>query len=538
FAGNATAEIDSATGDLLVRNTPDELRRLNENLGIALPAAKPAEVTAGGTIATAGRTFTMESEAVDKVPALGDVPVVGQLFDKEKGFSISAGEETRFGRPQHEWQFHPNQRPGEELVDSESGETMVLGELFSKVPEVVGGGRFVAQNDSGGIRSSGSIGGRGSIELSQNGSLGLDGLIPNPDQQPLPSVFFENLPLSEAVELLETKANEAAASGGQAQTQPQSDANGQANQGGFASGRPVLLALDADGETAGKRVSLNLQNATLAEALAKVTQDTGTEYRVTASGIVIAQPSAIPAEKLVTMVMELPNAAFETPDGKGGVRRLSARGVLTDAGIEFPRGTSAAYNFTTRRLAVRHLPESLESVKTHFAAYLPESAPVATPFAAYAGGALQGETEGQLKGFDRRNAGLIPIDFALPESGRSYVFSGLYAPEPIRFRYVNWDRQIRFAWVWMLVGGLAFWFGAARRLRRPVLIGLLGAIVLTFLPLIVSQSLLAFCNSLLLGWIAAAALWTLWRLSDRVSRLGQKASSEVPAPAESANELL
>ena len=43
FAGNATAEIDSATGDLLVRNTPEELRRLNENLGIALPAAKPAE---------------------------------------------------------------------------------------------------------------------------------------------------------------------------------------------------------------------------------------------------------------------------------------------------------------------------------------------------------------------------------------------------------------------------------------------------------------------------------------------------------------
>lgn len=333
---------------------------------------------------------------------------------------------------------------------------------------------------------------------------------------PLASLQIDNLTLGEAINLLETKAREA---------QPLGQPAGGAGGGGAASAAPIELGLDADADTAGKRVSYSFQNTTLAEVLTRLTQDTGTEYRVTVGGVVIAQPSAIPADQLVTLVLELPNAAFETPDGSGGVRRMSARGVLTSAGIEFPRGTSAAYNFSTRRLAVRHTADRISSIQAHFASYLNTPPPVVAQteqkFKQTDGGDKAAAGMG-LKGFDPRNSGLIPIDFALPESGRSYAFAGFYAPEPIAFRYVNWERQVRFAWLWIAAGGLAFWFGAWHRWRRPVFIGLLGVAVLTFLPMIVSRSLLGFCNSLLIGWLAAAALWVLWRLCERVSRPRRK----------------
>lgn len=270
----------------------------------------------------------------------------------------------------------------------------------------------------------------------------------------------------------------------------------------------------------GERLSIPVDNQF--GAMAAYRYDGGTEYRVTASGVAIAQPSAIPADQLMTLVLELPNSAFESANGNGDVTRQSARNVLSDAGVEFPAGTSAAYNFATRRLAVRNTPENLEQVRFTFAAYFPDL-PAESPIPAIkASASATPEQAPMLKGFDARNAGLIPIDFALPESGRSYGFTGLYAPEPIEFRYVNWERQVRLAWVWMLAGGLAFWFGAMKRFQRPILVGLLGVIVLTFSPLIISQSLLGFCNSLLIGWLVASFLWAILAIAEAWSRCEQK----------------
>ena len=270
----------------------------------------------------------------------------------------------------------------------------------------------------------------------------------------------------------------------------------------------------------GERLSIPVDNHS--GAMAAYRYDGGTEYRVTASGVAIAQPSAIPADQLLTLVLELPNSAFESANGNGDVTRQSARNVLSDAGVEFPAGTSAAYNFATRRLAVRNTPENLEQVRATFAAYFPDL-PAESPIPAIKASVSPTlEATPKLKGFDARNAGLIPIDFALPESGRSYAFTGLYAPEPIEFRYVNWERQVRLAWVWMLAGGLAFWFGAMKRLQRPLLVGLLGVVVLTFSPLIISQSLLGFCNSLLIGWLVAAFLWSILAIAEAWSRCEQK----------------
>jgi hypothetical protein len=266
----------------------------------------------------------------------------------------------------------------------------------------------------------------------------------------------------------------------------------------------------------------------LAEAITRITGATQTRYQVTASGILITPPNAVPMSDLKSLVLELPNSAFETPDGNGGIRRMSARNVLTQAGVQFPPGTSAAYNFTTRRLAVRNTRENLERVQAHFAAAQTDTAQqLASRNASekistrqFLGGARN------LRGFDYRSVGLIPLDFELPKSGRSYAFEGLYAPEKIRFRYVNWDRQVRVAWWWILAGGLAFWFGPWRRWRKPVRLGVLGIVVLTFVPLVVSKSLLAFCNSLLIGWLAAMILWAVWRVCDRVTRKGKEEEPE------------
>ncbi len=86
----------------------------------------------------------------------------------------------------------------------------------------------------------------------------------------------------------------------------------------------------------------------------------------------------------------------------------------------------------------------------------------------------------------------------------------------------------------MLVGALAFWFGAVKRLNRPVLAGLLGVLLLTFAPLVISPSLLGFCNSLLIGWLVAAALWLVLVTAEAwgrcEARFQSRKSSDASAP--------
>ena len=67
------------------------------------------------------------------------------------------------------------------------------------------------------------------------------------------------------------------------------------------------------------------------------------------------------------------------------------------------------------------------------------------------------------------------------------------------FHYVDWWSQVRRGWVWWLAGGVAFFamagLGAWRRL-------VWGALLLTFIPICVAQSLTGMCNALLVGWFA------------------------------------
>ena len=113
--------------------------------------------------------------------------------------------------------------------------------------------------------------------------------------------------------------------------------------------------------------------------------------------------------------------------------------------------------------------------------------------------------------FGNSVAGLVPLDFQLPESGRQYAFSGLHAPGGIDFHYVNWERQVRLAWLWMVFGAVGFGVAARRWFRKPLLSAALGVVVLSLGPLAAGGWLLIWCNAVLLGWIVGAVGWFLWR---------------------------
>ena len=280
------------------------------------------------------------------------------------------------------------------------------------------------------------------------------------------------------------------------------------DSGAFSAGRipQVELALDEnDKETAKQKISsLKLGKTSLWNALNKLTGACDTHYQMTASGILIARKN-VPLEPMESIFIPLPESEFA---------ELGARKVLTQAGIKFPPGSGTAYNPTSGRLAVKNTRENLEAVVKLYAHYLTPQAP-SQSFSDRSDLVFNSEHSGdanKLRGFNYRDAGRLPIEFSLPQSGRSFQFRGLYAPDTIRFRYVNWERQIRLAWIWILIGGLAFWLGAWRRMQQPLFIGLSGVVALTFLPLLTSSSLTAFCNALLIGWLIAMAIWVLYGL--------------------------
>lgn len=471
FQHGAAATYNSETGQLIVRNTQDQIDLFEDRIQ--------------GLSEDRRRTAGIAGMPAQELPSTGTVRAleVNGIANVESGVDV--------------------------LVDSETGESIVIGQAT--------GGMAVPHYQSIG----GGGGGLTALGITDGTELMIDQL------------DLQGMPLAEAVSVLGSKVRELAGNHPNETTAEAQAANSS-----------LQLYLEADSDTAQALVNLSLRNVTLGEALARITADTNTEFRATASGVVIAQPSPLSPDRLATLVLELPNSAFERSGGDGNPQRQSARSLLTGAGIDFPPGTSAAYNFSTGRLAVRNTPDALDQVRAVFSEYLDyridlNLEPEVVNFEGFAnyGSVVNASGKGAyLKGFDARNAGLIPIDFVLPESGRSYLFTGLYAPESLRFRYVNWERQVRFAWIWMLAGGLSFWFGAYRRLRRPVFVGLLGVLSLTFVPLVISKGLLAFCNSLLIGWLAAALLWFLWRLCDRLSRkpIGESTSdsSLATSPAE------
>ena len=333
----------------------------------------------------------------------------------------------------------------------------------------------------------------------------------------LPSVEFVDTPLREALEFLTQKSAELDAASedpsrkginftlsGAASSQL--DAAPAGGAGGFDS--PPSGGFGGDvGDTA---ITLKLQNVPLVEALRYTTSLAQLKFKVEPDGIVVV-PLSTPSAQLQTLVIQVPpNALSNGLDSPP----LTARDLLERVGVTFPSGAGAAYNPATQRLAVKNTADQMELVEAYFHSkgYVVDRGRTA---AGLGGGRLMSRAGGQAV------VGLIPIDFELPEAGRVYRFEGLYAPEALQFRYVDWERQVRLAWWWILFGALAFVFVAVRW-GRPWFCGFHGVVVLAFVPLSLMPSLMAVCNAVLIGWGAAMALLVVWRVANVARKWQQR----------------
>jgi len=315
----------------------------------------------------------------------------------------------------------------------------------------------------------------------------------------LPSVDFSAMPLSEAVDFLEESIGMPI----------------EIEAGHAAGGRP------ADGRRVeDTEITLKLSNVPASEAVRYTSSLAQLGFKVTASGVVIRPLSA--AGDLKTMVVEVPQSFFSTGVDSAP---LTPRQLFERAGVTFAQGAGAFYNSSTQRLAIKNTEDQMELVEAYLASanyYIDRS----------------GRGVGGLGGVRSESvAGLIPIDFELPEAGRTYRFDALYAPEPIRFRYVDWERQVRNAWWWIAFGCLAYCVAAVRS-GRPWFVALIGILALNFVPLALLSSMTAVCNALLIGWLLAIFLRLLWRLTSVMQVWQRRSGAELKADAETAMQKL
>jgi len=318
----------------------------------------------------------------------------------------------------------------------------------------------------------------------------------------LPSIEFQDTPLREALAFLQSRSVEL-------DTQESDPAKKGLNI--------VLHAFGSSpGSVAATPITLRLTNVPLGEALRYTVSLANLKYRVDPQAVYVV-PLSTPDQDLYTRVYKVPPTFLSSSFADGGgaaaadpfaapvesqgaiTARRTAKDILEDAGITFGPGSTAVFNQETGQLIVRNTTDQMELVEAYNDSLASGPEPVEVPSTPF------GE------------AGLLPLAFELPESGRSYRFHGFYAPSTISFRFVDWERQIRLAWWWIVAGGLVFWFGARRRLRQPVFLGLAGVILLTFLPLVVSPSLTAWCNALLAGWGTAMLLGLIIHCARRLS---------------------
>jgi len=99
--------------------------------------------------------------------------------------------------------------------------------------------------------------------------------------------------------------------------------------------------------------------------------------------------------------------------------------------------------------------------------------------------------------------------------GTTFLFKAPQAPADLTFRYTRSEEAIRFAWAWILGGMVAFWVFAS---QRPVVVGLTGVALLTFIPLAGLTDLLSVANGLLAGWLVMLIGTQIWRVLTSLAR--------------------
>ncbi|MDZ4288354.1 MAG: STN domain-containing protein, partial [Prosthecobacter sp.] len=296
----------------------------------------------------------------------------------------------------------------------------------------------------------------------------------------IPQVQFNDATLEEAIEFLRVKSRDL-------------------DTDGMDSAQRGVNLLVKDGDTPVRaRISLNLKDVPLGEALRYVTELAGMKYKVEPYAVVVVPVSDTTMERYTRGYRLPPNFLSSTAGAAGpstdtGLKRQpTAIDTLKAQGIPFPEGTSAVFNPVTSQLIVTQTQANLDLIEA----------------------VLDARTYKNLA-TEAAKSGLLPLDLELPTSGILLRFRGAQAPEPLTLRFMAWERQLAMACLWMLLGAAGF---AAWGRRRVWWRTFLVALLLTAAVSLAVPSWFTAANAILVGWLIALAAWLIWRCSQRLAR--------------------
>ena len=315
----------------------------------------------------------------------------------------------------------------------------------------------------------------------------------------LPTLQLKDATIGEAVEFLRTKSRDLDAS--------ESD----------ASRKGVNLILKSDDPPSTARITLDLKNVPMEEALRYVTELAGMKYKVEPQGIVIVPVTESTTEQYTRVYKVPPDFlslatdvssgaaaapadpfAAPTPAPKTALAgRMSAKDMLIAQGIPFPEGAAAVFNPVTNQLIVKNTAPNLDLVES-------------------AKNSLLGKKSDrqELERLDRPllrsvgKVGLLPLELDLPTAGHRLHFHGPQAPSALVLSYVSAERQMFEALLLMLAGATLF---VAWGRQRPFLWTLLVFVVVVLGTGLIQPDWQRLANALFLGWLIALVLTGLWK---------------------------
>lgn len=201
----------------------------------------------------------------------------------------------------------------------------------------------------------------------------------------IPEIDFKDVPLEDAIEFLRRKSADL-------DTMESDPSNKGVNLVVQPAAGPQDVVEEAQGRENSPRITLNLKNVPLEEALRYTTELAGRKYKVDSDGVEIV-PLTDVGEDLLTKVYGVPPnflelaGAYGSPDAPDDpfaapaegeaasdlAPRPTAKSTFEELGIEFPPGSSAFYNPETSQIVVRNTQSNMELLDTMFDSLPPPS---------------------------------------------------------------------------------------------------------------------------------------------------------------------
>jgi len=316
----------------------------------------------------------------------------------------------------------------------------------------------------------------------------------------LPTLQLKDATIGEAVELLRTKSRDLDAS--------ESD----------ASRKGVNLILKSDDPPSTARITLDLKDVPMEEALGYVTELAGMKYKVEPQGIEIVPVTESTTEQFTRVYKVPPDFLSLATDVSSGAAaapadpfaapttapkatlagRMSAKDLLIAQGVPFPEGASVVFNPATNELIVKNTAPNLDLVEAAQDSLL--------------GKKSEWQEVERLDRVSSRSAwkvGLLPLELDLPTAGHRLHFHGPQAPSPLVLSYVSAERQMIEALLLMLAGAVLF---IAWGRQRPCVWTLLMFVIVGLGTGLIQPDWQRLANALFLGWLVALVSSGLWKL--------------------------